>query len=116
MPLLNSGLSRIIASSSSKMKHLVAAAPDQAYTKYPLEWKTLHTHTLDTTIIANSLYWKRTKSLSIQLVASAKLLTLRFMPVTGPLEIMHGAWSAPRATRIIVSHAEWQKTFFTHKW
>ncbi len=28
----NSGLSRIVASSSSKMKHLVAAAPDQAYT------------------------------------------------------------------------------------
>ncbi len=33
-PLLNSGPSWIVASSSSKMKHLVAAAPDQAYTVY----------------------------------------------------------------------------------
>ncbi len=30
----NSGLSRIVASSSSTMKHLVAVAPDQAYTVY----------------------------------------------------------------------------------
>ena len=29
---LNSGLSQIVASSASKMKHLVAAASDQAYT------------------------------------------------------------------------------------
>ena len=34
MLLLNIGLSRIVASSSSKMKHLVAAAPDQAYTVF----------------------------------------------------------------------------------
>ncbi len=34
---MNSGLSRIVASSSSKMKHLVAAAPDQAYTVYVLD-------------------------------------------------------------------------------
>ncbi len=33
---LNSGLSRIVASSSSKMKHLVATAPDQADTVFSL--------------------------------------------------------------------------------
>ncbi len=36
MLLMNSGLSRIVASSASKMKHLVAAASDQAYTIYAL--------------------------------------------------------------------------------
>ncbi len=36
---LNSGLSRIVASSSNKMKHLVAAASDQAYTVIIVEIK-----------------------------------------------------------------------------
>ena len=34
MPLLNNGLSQIVASSASKMKHLVAAASNQAYIRY----------------------------------------------------------------------------------